>query len=78
MNHEVIDLVRTMTAPTAHELRAVKRYLQELEGKLDHIHADLAALRERASIARPECYPHLDQDEDGGAVEDDGPQRRTA
>jgi hypothetical protein len=67
-----------MTAPTAHELRALKRYLQELEGKLDHMHADLAALRERASIARPECYPHLDEDDDDAAGDDAGEPRRRA
>jgi hypothetical protein len=75
-DHDVVRLVQQMTAPTAYELRAMKRYLQELEGKLDHIHADLVALRERALVPRPECYPHLDEDADDDAGASAGQEER--
>ncbi len=42
----------------------VLRVLLALIDKLDHIHDDLRALRARADIQRPECYPRLIADAD--------------
>jgi hypothetical protein len=32
-------------------------HLLALEGKLDHIHDDVVALRERFDVPHPRCYP---------------------
>lgn len=37
--------------------------LDRLEGMLDHIHADVRALRAHLGIPRPECYPEIETQE---------------
>ncbi len=47
------------TARTAHYLQEVLHELKDIRSNLDHLHADMTALREVARVPRPECYPDL-------------------